>query len=108
MDIIKYEQIEDKIIELRGQKVIVDSCVDELYGIETKLVNEAVSRNVDKFPEGYLIELTTHEWDKVKSQFASSPSGGGKVKLPKAFSEKGLYMLSTILKSPKATETSTI
>lgn len=107
MNIVEFEQVESKILEIRNQHVIIDSDVAELYGIDTKRVNEAVGRNPDKFPKGYMIELTQTEWNVVKSQFATSPNplGGGKVRAPKAFTEKGLYMLATILKSPKATET---
>ena len=104
MEIIRYHEVEDKIITLRGEEVIIDSDVAELYGVETKRINEAVSRNTEKFPDGYLIELTKEEWTKLKSQFATSITGG-KIKLPTAFTEKGLYMLATILKSSKATET---
>ncbi|HAU0311384.1 TPA: ORF6N domain-containing protein [Legionella pneumophila] len=96
--------VEDKIIEIRKEHVIIDSDVAQLYGVETKRINEAVSRNPDKFPEGYLIELTKEEWEPLKSQFATSIKGG-KVKLPICFTERGLYMLATILKSPSATET---
>jgi pantoate kinase len=78
--------------------------VAELYGVETKRVNEAVSNNPDKFPEGYIIDLSSEEWGNLKSKFSTS-SWGGKNKLPKAFTEKGLYMLATILKSPQATQT---
>ena len=107
MNIALYDQVENKIIALRGQHVLIDSDIAELYGVETKRINEAVSRNPDKFPDGYLIELSQSEWDTVKSQIATSPNplGGGKVRAPKAFTEKGLYMLATILKSQKATET---
>jgi hypothetical protein len=100
--LITYDQVKSKIIELRDQKVILDSDVAELYGVETRRVNEAVSRNANKFPQGYLIGLTADEWSQVKSQIATSPKGGGKVKLPTAFTERGLYMLATILKSPQA------
>lgn len=96
--------VEEKIIELRNKHVIIDSDVAQLYGVETKRINEAVSRNADKFPEGYLIELTSDEWEPLKSKFATSIKGG-KIKLPTAFTERGLYMLATILKSQKATET---
>lgn len=96
--------VEEKIIELRNIHVIIDSDVADLYDVETKRINEAVSRNPDKFPLGYLIELTQEEWEPLKSQFATSMKGG-KIKLPTAFTEKGLYMLATILKSTKATET---
>ena len=96
--------VEDKIIEIRQQQVIIDSNVAELYGVETKRINEAVKNNPDKFPKDYLLELTQEEWGGLKSKFSTS-SKGGKVKLPTAFTERGLYMLATILKSPKATET---
>lgn len=105
MQVNKQDEVQEKIIMLRDQKVIVDADVAELYGVETKRINEAVKNNVEKFPEGYLFELSKKEWDEVKSKFSTSPLGGGKVKPPKAFTEKGLYMLATILKSPKAIET---
>lgn len=76
MNIITYENVESKIIEIRGAKTILDSHVAELYGIETKRINEAVSRNEDKFPEGYLLELTKEEWEPLKLQFATSMKGG--------------------------------
>jgi hypothetical protein len=98
------EKIKSKIITIQGQQVILDSDVAELYGVETKRVNEAVGNNPDKFPEGYILNLTADEWGNLKSKISTS-SWGGKHKLPKAFSEKGLYMLATILKSPVATET---
>jgi hypothetical protein len=98
------EKIKSKIITVQGQQVILDSDVAELYGVETKRVNEAVGNNPDKFPEGYILNLTADEWGNLKSKYSTS-SWGGKHKLPKAFSEKGLYMIATILKSPVATET---
>lgn len=101
---ISYHDVEDKIIEIRGNKVILDSHIAQLYQVETKRINEAVTRNQDKFPEGYLLELTKEEWEPLKSQFATS-SKGGKVKIPTAFTERGLYMLATILSSPTATKT---
>lgn len=104
MQVIKQVQVQEKIITLRGQKIIIDTDVAELYGVETKRINEAVSRNQNKFPNGYLFELRKEERELLKSQFATSIKGG-KVKPPTAFTEKGLYMLATILKSPKAVET---
>ena len=103
-ELIKHQDIRERIIEIRGERVLLDRDVAELYGVETKRVNEAVERNFDKFPEGYIITLDTDEWDVLKSQFATS-SWGGSRKLPSAFTEKGLYMLATILKSPTATQT---
>ena len=103
-NIVKFSNVTDKIISIRDQKVLLDSDVAELYGVETKRINEAVSNNPDKFPTGYIIELQSEEWKILKSKFSSS-SWGGKNKLPKAFTKKGCYMLATILKSPQATQT---
>ncbi len=83
---------------------MIDSDVAELYEVETKRINEAVKNNPEKFPDGYLLNLTKDEWDKLKSKFSTSKKGG-KVKIPTAFTEKGLYMLATIMKSPKAVQT---
>jgi ORF6N domain len=82
---------------------LLDVDVAEIYGVETKRINETVKNNPDKFPSGYFIELDKTEWDGLKSKFATSIKGG-KVKLPTAFPEKGLYMLATILKSPQAVQ----
>ncbi|MDA8273006.1 MAG: ORF6N domain-containing protein [Deltaproteobacteria bacterium] len=101
---VKLETVQDKIIDIRGEKVILDSEVAALYGVETKRVNEAVKNNQDKFPEGYIFELNKNEWNGLKSKFSTSIKGG-KVKLPTAFTEKGLYMLATIIKSPRAVQT---
>jgi hypothetical protein len=105
MNTVKFSEVKEKIITIRDCQVILDSDVAELYGVETKRVNEAVSNNPDKFPGGYIINLTNMEWKEMKSKISTSLTAGGKVKLPKAFTEKGLYMLATILKSPKATQT---
>jgi len=99
--VAKFENLKDLIVELRGQSVLLDSDVAEIYGVETKRINEAVKNNPDKFPTGYVIELDKTEWDGLKSKFSTSIKGG-KVKLPSAFPEKGLYMLATILKSQQA------
>ena len=104
MDIIKIENIADLIFEIRNKKVIIDSDVANIYGVETKRINEAVKNNPEKFPYDYIIQIDQDEWDQLKSKFSTSIKGG-KVKLPKAFTEKGLYMLATILKSKNATQT---
>ena len=102
-DRVRFENLKELIIELRGQSILLDSDVADLYGVETKRINEAVKNNPDKFPNGYIMELDKNEWDSLKSKFSTSIKGG-KVKLPSAFTEKGLYMLATILKSPQATQ----
>ena len=101
-------EVEKKIITLRNQQVILDSDVAELYGVETKRVNEAVGNNPEKFPEGYVWELEEKEIIALRSKISTlKKSGRGQHSKypPKAFTEKGLYMLATILKSPKAVET---
>ena len=94
-DMVRFENLKELIIELRGQSILLDSDVADLYGVETKRINEAVKNNPDKFPNGYIMELDKNEWDSLKSKFSTSIKGG-KVKLPSAFTEKGLYMLATI------------
>jgi len=108
MNILKFNSVEEKIIIIRGIPVILDSDVAELYEVETKRINEAVKNNPDKFPNGYLLDLSDEEYNSLRSKFSTLENQGrGKhVKyLPKVFTEKGLYMLATILKSKKATET---
>ncbi len=109
MDIIKIENIEAKIITIRGQKVILDRDVAEIYGVETKRINEAVKNNPERFPDGYVFEISKNELDSLKSKFSTlkNKGRGQHVKyLPKAFTEKGLYMLATILKNKTAIQTS--
>jgi phage regulator Rha-like protein len=101
---IKFSEVESKIITLRGKKTIVDSDVAELYGVETRDINKSVKNNPDKFPEGYLFELDNREKEVVENFHHLKKLKFSPV-LPKAFTEKGLYMLATILKSEKATET---
>jgi phage regulator Rha-like protein len=102
---VNFGSVESKVITLRDRPVILDSDVAELYGVETREVNQAIKNNPEKFPEGYIIELAAEEWQIMKSKFLISLSAGGKVKLPKAFTEKGLYMLATILKGERAIQT---
>ena len=101
---ITLNDVRDKIVTIQNKNVLLDSDVAWLYGVETMRVNEAVKNNPDKFPEGYIIRLEREEWKNLKSKFSTS-SWGGKNKLPNVFTEKGLYMLATILKSEKATNT---
>jgi len=104
-EIIKFEQVEDMIIELRGKRVILDTDVATLYGVETKVVNQAVKNNPDKFPEGYVLIVNTNEKEelvKIFDRFNTLKHSSASLK---AFTEKGLYMLATILKSERATAT---
>jgi hypothetical protein len=103
-DLLPYIDVEKKIITIRGQKVILDSDVAELYGVETMRINEAVKNNPQKFPKGYIFQLNKKEKKEVIENF-DNPKLKFSPALPTAFTEKGLYMLATILKSPKAAET---
>ena len=105
MSIIKFDKIENKIMEIRTIQVILDADVAELYGVQTKDINRAVSNNLEKFPDGYLFELTTEEKQEVVKNFNHLEKLKFSPHLPKAFTERGLYMLATILKSPQATQT---
>ena len=90
---------------LRNQPVLLDSDVAAIFGVETKRINEAVKRNSEKFPNDYMFILDRQEITNLRSQIATSSSGwGGARHEPKAFTEKGLYMLATILKSKQAVE----
>jgi len=96
--------IQDKLIEIRQQNVLIDRDVAQLYGVETKEINQAVKNNSDKFPEGYILVLTTKEKTELVKNFDHlQPLKYAKTN-PKAFTEKGLYMLATILKSKQATQ----
>ncbi len=102
---MELDKIRDKIIHIQGKQVILDSDAADLYGVETKRINEAIKNNPDKFPEGYLISLTKEDKIKVVENFDHLSNLRFSPVLPKGITEKGLYMLATILKSPVATET---
>ena len=98
-------EVENKMITLRKQQVILDSDVAELYGVQTKEINQAVRNNSEKFPIGYIWELTDVEKNELVKNFDRFNRQKHSTVMPRAFTEKGLYMLATILKSPKAVET---
>jgi phage regulator Rha-like protein len=96
--------IENKIYEIKGQKVMLDFDLAELYETETKRLKEAVKRNANRFPADFMFELSKDEFETLRSQIASSKSRGGTRYLPFAFTEQGVAMLSSILNSEKAIE----
>lgn len=97
------EKIEAMIYTIRGHRVMLDSDLARLYGVETKRLNEQVTRNSDRFPHDFMFRLTTEEFDVLKSQIATSKSGsGGKQKQPLVFTENGVAMLSGVLHSQQA------
>ncbi|MEO6850061.1 MAG: ORF6N domain-containing protein, partial [Mucilaginibacter sp.] len=91
----------DKIYLIRDQKVMLDEDLAELYGVETRRLNEQVARNIDRFPEDFMFRLSEEEFADLKSQSATS-SWGGRRKLPNAFTEHGVLMLSSVLNSKQA------
>jgi len=101
---VAYSEVEKLIVSVRGQPVIVDADVAKLYGVATKRVNEAVRNNPEKFPPDYMFALTADELSDLRSKISSAKISSKSRVLPKAFTEKGLYMLATILKSQRATE----
>jgi hypothetical protein len=103
-EMIKFSLVEEKIITIRSQNVILDCDVAELYGVETRDINKAVKNNPGKFPEGYVFELDRMEFTDLRWNFSTANLSKTRV-LPKAFTEKGLYMLATTLKSQRATQT---
>src|SRR5712691_5915197 len=97
--------IERRIHVVRGQRVMLDEDLSILYGVPTKRLNEQVQRNLDRFPEDFAFQLTPSEVANLKSQFATSSLGhGGRRKLPWAFTEHGVAMLTSVLRSPMAVE----
>jgi hypothetical protein len=98
---ISQDTIEQKIFLIRGQKVMLDKDLAELYGIETKVLKQAVKRNIKRFPADFMFVLIKHEFSNLRSQFVTS-SWGGMRYLPMAFTEQGVAMLSSVLKSDRA------
>lgn len=105
MELISFKSVKDKIIRLHEKDVILDFAVAELYGVETREINQAVKNNPKKFPDGYVFELSKDEKAEVIKNFDNLSNMKFSPTLPKAFTEKGLYMLATILKGDRATET---
>ncbi|MFN5869878.1 MAG: ORF6N domain-containing protein, partial [Akkermansiaceae bacterium] len=111
------EQLAPLVIRLRRENVILDSDIAELYGVETKRLNEAVKRNIERFPADFMFQLSPEEENlrsqivtlkrgqsSLRSQSATSSSHGGRRTLPYAFTEQGVAMLSSVLRSPRAVE----
>ena len=100
---IPYTEVENKIAVIRKLQVIADADVADLYGVETRRVNEAVRNNLDKFPGDYMFELTKSELQSLRSKISTTKVSVKSRSTTKVFTEKGLYMLATVLKSERAT-----
>ena len=104
ISLIPEDVVINKIYFIRNQKVMLDRDLAELYSVETKRLNEQVKRNLSRFPEDFMFQLSEIEFQNLKSQFATS-SWGGIRKLPYVFTEHGVLMLSSVLNSEKAIQT---
>ncbi len=100
--------IHHKIYTLRGKQIMLDKDLASLYEVETKVFNQAVKRNSERFPDDFMFQLTSEEYDSLRSQFVTLDNGRGKHRkyMPYAFTENGVYMLSAVLKSKVAIEVS--
>ena len=103
--ILTVESIRNCVYMIRGQQVMLDSDLADIYGYELKAMNQQVKRNIERFPEDFMFQLTKEEFENLKSQFVTS-SWGGIRKMPYAFTEQGIYMLATVLKGDLATQQS--
>lgn len=103
---MKLQLIQSKIYELRNQRVMLDFDLAELYEVETRVLNQAVKRNIERFPDDFMFQLNKNEWQTLRSQIVILETGKGRHSkyLPLAFTEQGLAMLSGILNSAKAIE----
>lgn len=100
---VEIDEIKRMVFVVRGQTVMMDSDLAKLYGVETKVLNQAVKRQIERFPDDFCFRLTPEEFLRMKSQIVTSFGGpGGKVKYPLVFTENGVAMLSGVLHSPQA------
>lgn len=102
--LVPHERIEQSILLIRGHKVLLDSDLADLYGVATSVLNQAVKRNAGRFPSDFMFQLTQDEHESIRSQFVTLKPGRGKHRkyLPYAFTEQGVAMLSSVLKSEQA------
>lgn len=99
---MKLQTIQNRIYELRGENVIFDFDLAEIYGVETRVLKQAVRRNMERFPDDFMIEISKDELDYLRSQSVISSQHGGTRYMPFAFTEQGVAMLSSVLKSKTA------
>lgn len=102
--LVEEQKILNRIYVVRGQKVMLDEDLAQMYKVETRRLNEQVKRNANRFPKDFMFTLTAKEYENLKSQNATSRNWGGRRKLPNAFTEQGVAMLSSVLNSDVAIE----
>jgi len=104
-ELVVQGDIGSHIFTLRGKEVMLDRDLAELYQVETRALNQAVKRNIERFPQDFMFQLTKNEFENLKSQFViSSLTHGGVRKMPYVFTEQGIYMLATVLRSKVAVD----
>ena len=102
---IDINAVKSRMLQVRGQQVLLDRDVAALYGVETRIINQAVRNNPEKFPAGYVAELSSDEFTTLRSKSLTANVSSKSRALPKVFTERGLYMLATILKGERAVRT---
>lgn len=98
--------LDSLILTVRGQKVLLDADLAAIYGVATKVLNQAIKRNAERFPEDFAFQLKTSEWESLRSQSVTSKGRGGRTYLPYAFTEHGAIMAATVVNSPEAVKMS--
>ena len=102
--LIPLARIQGAILQLRGERVMLDADLATLYGVETKVLIQAVKRNIERFPDDFMFQLTDDEFERLRSQIVTSNRRGGRRYNPYAFTEQGVAMLSSVLRSPQAVQ----
>ena len=103
-ELVQFARVERAILMIRGHRVLLGADLAEMYGVDAKILNQAVKRNLRRFPEDFMFRLTHEESEILRSQFVTSRSWGGRRYLPYAFTEQGVAMLSSVLRSQKAVD----
>jgi len=102
--LIPLERIQGAIFQMRGERVILDADLARLYGVEIRVLVQAVKRNVERFPEDFMFQLSKDEFERLRSQIVTSNKRGGRRTPPYAFTEQGVAMLSSVLRSKQAVQ----
>ena len=102
--LIPSELVERSILVIRGENVLLDADLAEMYGVETRALTQAVKRNLDRFPDDFMFQLTPEEFDQLRQHYGASSQWGGRRYAPYAFTEQGVAMLSSVLRSDRAVQ----
>jgi len=103
-DLVSMDEIARRIVVICGRRVMLDADLADLYEVETRVLVQAVKRNIERFPCDFMFQLSTHEFERLRSQFVMSNGRGGRRRPPYAFTEHGVAMLSSVLRTSRAVE----